>query len=119
MTTYKDKISTSFGDRNLREEMKNDPFLRGQWEKKVCHALTPTDHLINKIGINLVQAVEDYYKRFCETPNEANAKRYNTWRFRLHQRLKNDKALLDQINDARSLGLYDDRPGKTFWNCEF
>ena len=83
------------------------------------HALDPVDHLIAKVGIGIVQTVERYYQKYCEQPNDKNAKAYCLWRLRLHRRLKNDKVLLDSINEARSLGLNDDRPGKTCWDCEF
>jgi hypothetical protein len=113
-------MNTKFGDKALREAMLNDPLLRGKWvESKTVHALDPIDHLIEKIGINIVQAVESYYQRYCTTPNEANARAYVKWRFRLHQRLKNDHDTLDAINEARDLGLYDENPGKTFWDCKF
>ena len=83
------------------------------------HALDPVDHLIAKVGIGMVQTVESYYQKYCEQPNEKNAKQYQTWRFRLHKRLKNDRQLLEAINEARNLGLFDEKPGKTFWNLEF
>jgi hypothetical protein len=75
--------------------------------------------LISDVGIAIVQAVEDSYRKFKESPNEKNAKTYQKWRFRLHQRLENNKDLLDAINDARTLGLYDETPGKTYWDCDF
>jgi hypothetical protein len=81
--------------------------------------LDPTDHLIAKIGIGMVQTVESHYRRYCENPNEKNAKAYCTWRLRLHRRLKNDHALLNAINDARDLGLHNSDPGKTLWDCQF
>jgi uncharacterized membrane-anchored protein YjiN (DUF445 family) len=113
-------MNTKFGDKALREAMLNDPLLRGKWvESKTVHALDPIDHLIEKIGINIVQAVESYYQRYCANPNEVNARAYTKWRFRLHQRLKNDHDTLDAINEARNLGLYDENPGKTFWDCKF
>lgn len=83
------------------------------------HALDPIDHLIAKVGIGMVQTVESYYQKYCEQPNEKNAKAYCTWRLRLHRRLKNDRDLLDAINEARTLGLYDENPGKLCWDCEF
>jgi hypothetical protein len=83
------------------------------------HALDPVDHLIAKVGIAMVQTVEAYYQRYCEQPNEKNAKAYITWRFRLHRRLSNNRELLESINEARNLGLYDEKPGKTFWDCQF
>lgn len=83
------------------------------------HALDPVDHLIAKVGISMVQTVETYYQRYCEQPNDKNAKAYITWRFRLHRRLNNDRNLLEAINEARNLGLFDEKPGKTFWDCTF
>lgn len=83
------------------------------------HPLDPVDHLIAKVGIGIVDTVERYYIRYCEKPNDANARAYCLWRLRLHRRLKNDKALLDAINEARNLGLYDEAPGRLCWNCEF
>ena len=113
-------MKVNFGDKSLREAMKNNPLLRGKWEEtKTVHALDPIDHLIERIGIVMVQTVEAYYKKYCDKPNEANARAYTKWRFRLHQRLKNDRETLDAINTARNLGLYDENPGKTFWDCEF
>jgi hypothetical protein len=84
-----------------------------------AHALDPVDHLIAKVGISMVQTVETYYQRYCEQPNDKNAKAYITWRFRLHRRLNNDRNLLEAINEARNLGLFDEKPGKTFWDCQF
>lgn len=83
------------------------------------HALNPVDHLIAKVGIGMVQTVERYYERYTQQPNDKNAKAYCLWRLRLHRRLKNDQALLDSINKARNLGLYDENPGATCWNLHF
>lgn len=83
------------------------------------HALNPVDHLIAKVGIGMVQTVERYYERYTQQPNEKNAKAYCLWRLRLHRRLKNDKLLLDAINEARDLGLEDSSPGKTCWDMNF
>jgi len=81
--------------------------------------LDPVDHLIAKVGIGMVDTVERYYQKYLEKPNEANAKAYCLWRLRLHRRLKNDKSLLEAINEARNLGLHDEGPGKTYWDCDF
>jgi hypothetical protein len=81
--------------------------------------LDPVDHLIAKVGIGIVDTVERYYQKYQTKPNEANAKAYCLWRLRLHRRLNNDKFLLDSINEARSLGLYDEEPGKTCWELTF
>lgn len=85
----------------------------------MTHALNPVDHLIAKVGISMVQTVENYYQKYCEQPNEKNAKAYIIWRLRLHRRLKNDKITLEAINEARNLGLFDEKPGRLFWDCEF
>jgi len=82
-------------------------------------ALQPVDHLIAKVGIGIVDTVERYYQKYLAKPNEANAKAYCLWRLRLHRRLKNDQDLLDKINEARNLGLYDETPGQTCWNLHF
>ncbi len=81
--------------------------------------MDPVDHLIAKVGIGIVDTVERYYQKYQTKPNEANAKAYCLWRLRLHRRLNNDKFLLDSINEARSLGLYDEEPGKTCWELTF
>jgi predicted HTH transcriptional regulator len=110
----------NFGDKTTQEAMRNNPLLRGKWEEAPkVHALNRVDHLIEKIGVGIVQTVETYYKRYLETPNEKNAKAYVVWRLRLHRRLKNDRPTLEAINEARNLGLFDEAPGKTFWDCEF
>jgi hypothetical protein len=81
--------------------------------------LDPVDHLIAKVGIGMVDTIERYYQKYLEKPNEANAKAYCLWRLRLHRRLKNDVKLLEAINEARNLGLHDEDPGKTYWDCDF
>ena len=81
--------------------------------------MDPIDHLIAKVGIGMVDTVERYYQKYLEKPNEANARAYCLWRLRLHRRLKNDVKLLEAINDARNLGLHDEDPGKTYWDCDF
>lgn len=81
--------------------------------------MDPVDHLIAKVGIGMVDTVERYYQKYLEKPNEANARAYCLWRLRLHRRLKNDVKLLEAINEARNLGLHDEDPGKTYWDCDF
>ena len=81
--------------------------------------MDPVDHLIAKVGIGMVDTIERYYQKYLEKPNAANAKAYCLWRLRLHRRLKNDVKLLEAINEARNLGLHDEDPGKTYWDCDF
>lgn len=97
-----------------------DPLLRGKWEDaQPVRALTKEDHLIAKVGIGIVQTVERYYQKYLEKPNETNAKAYCLWRLRLHRRLNNDRDLLDAINEARGLGIYDEKPGPLCWDLDF
>jgi hypothetical protein len=113
-------MKKTFGDKTMREAMLADPLLRGKWEEgRTVRALTKEDHLIAKVGIGIVQTVERYYGAYCDKPNEKNAKQYTLWRLRLHQRLNNDRALLEEIDAARNLGLNDDRPGKLCWDLDF
>ena len=81
--------------------------------------LNPTDHLIARVGIGIVDTVERYYQKYLAKPNEANARAYCLWRLRLHRRMKNDRDLLEAINAARTLGLFDENPGKTCWDLDF
>ena len=87
--------------------------------KPHSRALDPVDHLIAKVGIGMVDTVERYYQKYQTKPNEANAKAYCLWRLRLHRRLNNDQPLLEAINEARNLGLFDEEPGKTCWELTF
>ena len=81
--------------------------------------LAPVDHLINRVGIGIVDTVQRYYERYLAKPSETNARAYCLWRLRLHRRLKNDQALLEAIDEARALGLFDEKPGKTCWSLHF
>jgi len=85
----------------------------------MAKALRKVDHLIEKVGIGIVQTVESKYQKYLNDPSEKNAKDYVVWRLRLHRRLKNNVEVLEAINDARNLGLYDEEPGKLCWNCVF
>jgi hypothetical protein len=87
--------------------------------KPHSRALDPVDHLIAKVGIGMVDTVERYYQKYQAKPNEANAKAYCLWRLRLHRRLNNDQPLLEAINEARNLGLFDEEPGETCWELTF
>jgi len=85
----------------------------------MAKALQKVDHLIGKVGIGIVQTVENKYQKYLAEPTERNAREYTLWRLRLHRRLKNDVEILEAINDARNLGLYDEDPGKLCWDCVF
>jgi hypothetical protein len=106
-----------FGTKEVRE---NDPLLKGFIDyNKPTRALRRVDHLIEKVGIGLVQTVEKHYEAYCSKPNEANAKKYVLWRLRLHRRMKNELEVLREINESRPLGLNDDSMGITCWDMNF
>lgn len=113
-------MKKTFGDKAVRDAMLNDPLLRGKWEEsRPTRALTQVDHLIEKVGIGIVESVERYYQKYLEKPTDTNAKAYCTWRLRLHRRMNNDRDTLEAINEARGLGLFDERPGRLCWDYNF
>ena len=113
-------MKKNFGDKTMREALLADPLLRGKWEEtRTVRALTREDHLIGRVGIGIVSTVERYYQKYLEKPNETNARAYCLWRLRLHRRLNNDRELLDAINEARGLGIYDENPGPLCWDLDF
>jgi hypothetical protein len=85
----------------------------------MTHALRKVDHLIEKVGIGIVQTVETKYQKYLENPNDKTAREYCLWRLRIHRRLQNNVEMLNAINEARNLGLYDENPGKLCWECVF
>ena len=110
-------MRANFGTKEIRE---NDPLLRG-WKNtdRPTRALSKTDHLIKRVGTELVQIVQKYYKAYCETPSPSTAKKYRVWRLRLHMRLNNNAEILNQINESQNLGLNDDAPGPLCWDMNF
>jgi hypothetical protein len=110
----------NFGDRDMQEAMKNDPLLRHFKDTtRPTRGLTKADKVIEKVGINLVECVKRRYDAYLEKPTPANAKDYCLWRLRLHERLKGNQEKLEEINEARSLGLFNENPGPTCWDYNF
>jgi len=105
-----------FGTKELRE---SNPLRRGFREKSPIRALREVDHLIEKVGINLIPCVENYYQKYLDKPTPRNAHDYCLWRLRLHRRVKNDREILETLNKARNLGLFDETPGRTCWDLDF
>jgi hypothetical protein len=82
-------------------------------------ALRRVDHLIEKVGIGILDCVERRYAAYKTNPTPTNAKQYCLWRLRLHRKLNNNREVLDAINEVRNLGLYDETPGDLCWNYDF
>ena len=111
----------NFGDRDMQEEMKTNPLLRFDpaFEQKPTRALREKDYLVNKVGINLYQAVSQTYEAYLAKPDEKTAKKYCTWRLRLHQKFNNNRELLENFNTKLELGLFNEDPGKLCWDLDF
>lgn len=111
----------NFGSKEMREKMKSDPMLRFDpaFEQKPTRALREKDYLVSKIGINLYQAVSQTYESYLAQPDEKTAKKYCTWRLRLHQKFNNNRELLENFNKELKLGLFDEDPGKLCWDLDF
>jgi hypothetical protein len=110
----------NFGDRDMQEARKNDPLLRHFIDyDKPTKSLTKADKIIEKVGIGIVECVKTRYDTYLASPTPRNAKDYCLWRLRLHRRLNNDREKLEEVNEARGLGLFDENPGPTCWNYNF
>jgi len=88
-------------------------------EEAPTKALREVDHLIKRVGIGILDCVERRYETYKKSPTPTNAKQYCLWRLRLHRKLNNDREVLDAINEARGLGLYDEGPGPLCWSYDF
>ena len=111
----------NFGDKEMQERMKNDPLLRFDpaLEQKPTRALRKRDYLVGKIGIGLYQAVSQTYEAYLTKPDKKTAKKYCTWRLRLHQKFNNNRELLESFNEEFALGLFNENPGPLCWDLEF
>lgn len=82
-------------------------------------ALKRVDHMVDKLGVALVEAVKSTYNAYLEDPkNPKKAENYRKWRLRLHIRAKNNREQLELIDEYRELGLNDDGPGKLCWDYD-
>ena len=110
----------NFGDRDMREKMRNDPVLRHFRDfSRPTRSLSPADKIIEKVGIGIVECVKTRYDAWQANPNPKTAKEYCLWRLRLHRRLNNDREKLEAVDKARELGLYDERPGPLCFDYNF
>ena len=81
--------------------------------------LSKADRIIEKVGVGMVEMVKSKYDDYLEKPNKKNALEYCKWRLRLHRKLGNNRDRLEEVNTARSLGLYDEGPGPLCFDLEF
>ena len=110
----------NFGDRDMQEDRKSDPLLRHFIDYNTpTRALTRGDKVIERVGIGIVECVKTRYDAYLAKPTPRNAKDYCLWRLRLHRRLNNDPEKLEEINEVRGLGLFDENPGPTCWKYNF
>jgi len=81
--------------------------------------LSKADRIIEKVGVGMVETVKSKYEDYLERPNKKNALEYCKWRLRLHRKLNNNRERLEEVNTARTLGLYDENPGPLCFDLEF
>jgi hypothetical protein len=81
--------------------------------------LSKADRIIEEVGIGMVEVVKAKYDEYLAKPNKKNALEYCKWRLRLHRKLNNDRDRLEEVNTARSLGLYDENPGPLCFDLVF
>jgi len=98
---------------------KSEVFHRAVTKEANPRAMRKADHLIESIGIPLVEAVRSSYNAYLEDPKDPKkAETYRKWRLRLHLRANNNREILEQINEYRTLGLNDEDPGKLCWDYD-
>jgi hypothetical protein len=86
---------------------------------KTRSGLSKADRIIEKVGVGMVEVVKSKYDEYLEKPNKKNALEYCKWRLRLHRKLNNNRDRLEEVNAARVLGLYDEKPGPLCFDLEF
>ena len=69
-----------------------------------------------KIGPDLVTLVRDSYEKWKENPNPKTKQAYLKWRLRIHLRANHERELLELVNEAYNLGLYDEEAGDLYWD---
>jgi len=83
-------------------------------------ALRKVDHIVERLGVALVEAVRSTYEIYLEDPkNPKKAENYRKWRLRLHMRAHNNRDQLELISEYRNLGLNDTDPGELCWDYDF
>ena len=94
-------------------------FQRAVVKESNPRALRRVDHLVEKLGVPLVEAVKSSYDAYLTDPkNPKKAENFRKWRLRLHLRANNNREMLELIDEYRELGLNDDGPGKPCWDYD-
>ena len=98
---------------------KSEVFHKAVVKESNPRALRRVDHLVEKLGVALVEAVKSSYDAYLADPkNPKKAENYRKWRLRLHLRANNNREMLELIDEYRELGLNDDGPGKPCWEYD-
>ena len=98
---------------------KSEVFQRAVVKESNPRALRRVDHLVEKLGVPLVEAVKSSYDAYlADLKNPKKAENYRKWRLRLHLRANNNRKMLELIDEYRELGLNDDGPGKPCWDYD-
>jgi hypothetical protein len=98
---------------------KSEVFQRAVVKESNPRALRRVDHLVDKLGVPLVEAVKSSYDAYLADPkNPKKAENFRKWRLRLHLRADNNREMLELIDEYRKLGLNDDNPGSLCWDYD-
>jgi hypothetical protein len=98
---------------------KSEVFQRAVVKESNPRALRRVDHLVDKLGVPLVEAVKSSYDAYLADPkNPKKAEKFRKWRLRLHLRADNNREMLELIDEYRKLGLNDDNPGSLCWDYD-
>ena len=98
---------------------KSEVFHKAVVKESNPRALRRVDHLVEKLGVALVEAVKSSYDAYLSDPkNPKKAENYRKWRLRLHLRANNNREMLELIDEYRVLGLNDDDPGRLCWEYD-
>ncbi len=71
-----------------------------------------------RAGAGLIGALESYYSQWKATPTDRLKKEVMTWRLRLHLKWNSHPEILQELNEAFNIGLYDEEVGETYWKVQ-
>jgi len=89
-----------------------------QWEGETKEWNKQAGKLKMKAGVELVNALENWYAAWKLKKTDRNRREYMLWRLRLHLKWNQDVEFLEELNEVFGLGLHDEEVGKLLWDIE-
>lgn len=86
------------------------------WENETREFNRQSGDIRMRVGIGMVEALENWYRLYKEKPTPRNRREYLLWRLRLHRAHNNNPEILQELDELLDVGLYDDEVGKTMWD---